>query len=85
VPIMMDQILSEYADQALEVSRLGRNSVHVTGDLVFAEMLAELEAAGFAMRFVNAERRIGWMGTPRLHDHLKNLELDAHADFEDVE
>jgi hypothetical protein len=85
MPIITDQILSEYADQALEASRLRRNSVHTTGDLVFAEMLAGLEVAGDSMRIVNADGRIGWMGTPRLLDHLKNLELDAHADFEDVE
>ena len=42
----MDEILREYADQAYEAVRLGRNGVHTTRDLVSPKMLAELEAAG---------------------------------------
>ena len=64
MPILMDKILREYADQAFETARLRRNGVHTARDLVSAEMLAELEAAGDAMRFVNAEGRIAWKATP---------------------
>ena len=52
----MDKILAEYADQAYETARLRRNGVLTTRDLVSAEMLAELEAAGEAMRYVNSTR-----------------------------
>jgi hypothetical protein len=55
---LMDKILTEHADQAYEVSRLGRNGVHGARDLVSAEMLADLEATGDAMRFVDGEGRI---------------------------
>ena len=34
MPILMDKILSEYADQAFETARLGRNGVHTPRDLV---------------------------------------------------
>jgi len=47
----MDNTLLEYADQAFETTRHGRNRVHKSRDLVFAEMLAELAANGDAIRF----------------------------------
>jgi len=83
-PILMDKILTEYAYQAYETARLGRNGVHSRRDWVSAEILAELEASGDAMRFVNAEGRIAWRATPQLRDYLMDLELDAEADLEEV-
>ena len=50
----MDEILREYADQAYDTARLGRNGVHPSRGRVSAEVLAELEAAGDAMRYVNS-------------------------------
>jgi hypothetical protein len=83
MPILMDEILQEVADQAYETARLGRNGVHPTRDLVSAEMLAELEAAGDAMRYANSRGRIAWKATPNLCQYLKDLELDAKADLVD--
>ena len=48
------------------------------------KMLAELEAAGDAMRYVNPRGQIAWKATPRLRDYLMDLQLDAEADLEDV-
>jgi hypothetical protein len=81
--IPMDKILSEYADQAYETARLRRNGVHTARELISAMMLAELEATGDAMRYVNCHGRIAWKATPRLRDYLMDLELDAEADLED--
>jgi hypothetical protein len=81
--ILMDKILREIADQAYYASRLRRNGVQPTRDRVFAEVLAELEGNGDAMRFVNAEGRVAWKATPRLRDYLKDLELEAEEDLED--
>jgi hypothetical protein len=83
MPIFIDKILTEYVDQAYEVSRLGRNGAHTTRELVSAEMLGELEATGDAMRFVDTGGRIAWKGTPDLRQYLKDLELDAQQDLED--
>jgi hypothetical protein len=83
MPIIIDKILAELADQAFEASRLRRNGAHTTRDLVFAEMLAQLETSGDAMRFVDANGRIAWRVTPRLRDHLRDLERDAQDDLED--
>jgi hypothetical protein len=80
----MDGILNEYADQAYEAARLRRNGVHTARDRVSARMLAELEAAGDAMRFVNGKGQIAWRATPKLRQYLKDLELDAEADLEDI-
>ena len=84
MPILMDKILQEVADQAYEAARLGRNGAHSTRDRVSAEMLAELEAAGDAMRYVNSHGEITWKATPRLRDYLMDLLLDAEADLEDI-
>jgi len=54
MPILMDKILREEADRACEIARLKRNGVHTARDRVSARMLAELEAAGDAMRYVDA-------------------------------
>ena len=83
IPFLKDKILAEYADQAVETACLGRNGVHTARDWVSAEMLAELEAAGDAMRHVNSRGQIGWKATPRLRNYLTDLQLDAKADLED--
>ena len=82
--ILMDQILTEYADQAYETARLRRNGVRSTPELVSAKMLAELEATGDAMRYLNSHGRIAWKATPSLCQYLMDLKLDAEADLEDI-
>ena len=84
MPIPMDPILTEYADQAYEAACLGRNGVHKTRGLVSAEMLADLESSGDAMRFVDAKGRVAWKATPNLRDYLKDLEMDAQDDLADI-
>jgi hypothetical protein len=79
----MDKILTEYADQAYETTRLRRNCVHTAHDVVFSEILAELEAIGDAMRYVNPHSQIAWKATPNLCQYLKDLEHDAQDDLED--
>jgi hypothetical protein len=80
----LDKILTEYVDQAYDATRLGRNGVHTTYDLVSAEMLAQLEATGDAMRFVDANGRIAWKATPNLCQYLVDLERDAQDDLGDT-
>ena len=79
MPIVMDNILSKYADQAYEAARLRRNGVHTGRDRVFAEVLAQLEARGDAMRFVDINGRIAWKATPSLCQYLMDVELDARG------
>ena len=80
--IHMDKILQEIVDQAYGAARLGRNGDVPDRDLVSAEVLAELEVGGDAMRYVDSEGRIAWKATPSLRDHLLDLQLDAEAEFE---
>ena len=84
MPILMDQVLTEYADQAYEAARLRRNGVHTARELVSATMLAELEATGEAMRYLNSDGQIAWKATPSLCQYLMDLQLDAETDLEDV-
>jgi len=83
MPILMDKILQEIADQAYYASRLRRNGVQPIRDVFLDEVLGDLEASGDAMRFINAKGRIAWKATPRLRDYLKDLELEAEEDLED--
>jgi hypothetical protein len=84
MPMLLDEILSEYVDHAFVAARLRRNGVHSTCHVIYAEMLAELEATGDAMRFVDANGRIAWKATPNLCQYLVDLERDAQGDLEDV-
>jgi len=84
MPIPMDKILTEYADQAYEAARLRRNGVHQARDQVLAAMLSDFEASGDAMRYVNSHGQIAWKATPSLRQYLKDLRLDAEADLEDA-
>jgi hypothetical protein len=84
MPILMDKILREEADRACEIARLKRNGVHTARDRVSARMLAELEAARDAMRYVDAEGWIAWKANPQVRDYLLDLQIDAEADLEDI-
>jgi hypothetical protein len=84
MPIPTDKILTECADQAFEAARLRRNGVHPTRDLAFSEMLAQLEASGDAMRYVNCAGCIAWKATTKLAQYFKDLEVDAQDDLGDV-
>jgi hypothetical protein len=80
--IPMDKILQEIVDQAYEVARLGRNGDSEERELIFAKVLAELEVAGDAMRYVNSENCVAWAATPWLRDLLMDLQREAEAEFE---
>jgi len=80
--ILMDEILQEIVDQAYGAACLGRTGDLPDPDLVSADVLAELEVAGDAMRYVNSEGRIAWKATPCLRDYLMDLQLDAEAEFD---
>ena len=65
-------------------ARLRRKAGHAARELVSAEMLAELEAAGDAMRYVNSHGQIAWKATPHLRDYLMDVLRDAKDDLEDL-
>ena len=77
-----NKILQEIVDEGYEEAHLGRTGDFPDRDLVFAEVLADLEIDGDAMRYVDAKGRIAWKATPDLRDYLEDLRLDALADFE---
>jgi hypothetical protein len=77
-----DKALQECVEQAYEEARLGRIGDLPERDRVLARVLADLEIAGVAMRYVDAKGRIAWRATRVLRDHLEDLRLDAEADYE---
>jgi hypothetical protein len=78
----IDKILQRYVDETVEAARLRRNGVKRDRTAVLAEILTKAEAAGDAMRYVDAKGRIAWKATPRLRGILEDLEADARADDE---
>jgi hypothetical protein len=80
--IPMDEILQEIVDQAYGVACLGRNGDLPDPDLISADVLAELELAGDAMRYVDSEGRIAWKATPGVCDYFMDLQRDAEAEYE---
>jgi len=82
IKIPMDKILRECLEQDDRVARLRRNCSITGRELIFAEVLTELESSGAAMRYLNSQGRIAWKATPELRDYLNDLKLDAEADFE---
>lgn len=84
MPIPMDPILTEYADRAYEQACLGRNRAQPSREQVSVKILRGLEASGDAMRFVDAKGRVAWKATPSLCECLKDLEMDAREDLEDI-
>jgi hypothetical protein len=81
----MDKIVRELVEEAYEEARLRRIGGFPDRDLVFSDILANLEASGDAMRYLNSKGQIAWKATPDLRDYLNDLKLDAEADFEDEE
>jgi hypothetical protein len=82
---LMDKILREIVEQVYEEARLGRIGGFPDRDVVFAEVLADLESGGDAMRYLNSKGQIAWKATPDLRDYLEDLKLDAEADLADEE
>jgi hypothetical protein len=78
----MDRIVRELVEEAWEWARLGRDRDFVDKNRVFSEALAEFEASGDALRYLDSKGRIAWKTTPDLRDYLNDLKLDAEADFE---
>jgi hypothetical protein len=83
--ILMDKILRDIVEEAYEDARLRRIGGFPDHDRVFAEVLADLESQGDAMRYVDSQRRLAWKATPDLRDYLNDLKLDAEADLDDEE
>jgi hypothetical protein len=77
-----DELLQECIEQAHADARLGRTDDLPEPDALFAEILADLEAAGVAMRYVDPKGRVAWRTTKLLRDHLEDLRLEMEADFE---
>ena len=80
--IRIDKTLEVYLDEAFYHSRLRRNGRARDQNAVLAEMLADAEAAGDAMRYLDSKGRIAWRATTQLRGCLNDLEADAEADAE---
>jgi hypothetical protein len=80
--ISISKTLKDYIDETYSHVRLRRNGDNLGRHSVLAEILADLEANGDAMRYLDAKGRIAWKATPRLQSILADLQADAVADAE---
>jgi hypothetical protein len=83
VRIQIDKFLQQYLDQGSNRARLRRDGGNRDRKAVLAEILAELESSGDAMRYVNGKGRIAWKATPQVQSFLADLQADAEADAEE--
>ena len=80
--IRIDRSLKAYLEETNSDTRLRRSRGGGSWKAVLAEMLAEAEAAGDAMRYLDEQGQIGWRATPQLSERLRDLKADAEADAE---
>lgn len=80
--IHIHKSLQAYLDEAFYEARLRRNGAVRNRNAVLGEILAEAEATGEAMRYLDKNGRIAWKATPQLREHLADLRADAEADAE---
>ena len=78
----MDDILRDHVERSYEEARLGRDGDLRDPECVVAEILAELEKSGVAMRYLNTQGQVAWTATPWLRDLLDDLQADVEAEFE---
>ena len=76
---LLDYLEETYSHARLRCNRIGRSR-----EAVLANILAEAEAAGDAMRYIDPNGRIAWKATPQLREHLTDLKADAKADADEV-
>jgi hypothetical protein len=55
----------------------------LTKSELFAQILHAFEAAGDAMRFLNADGRVAWKATPRMLSRLADGEREARDELAD--
>jgi hypothetical protein len=58
--MLIDNLLRECVEDALEDGCLGRVGDEAERNRVFAKSLADLEIAGIAMRYVDLKGRVAW-------------------------
>jgi hypothetical protein len=80
--IHIHKSLRAYLDEVFYGARLRRNGAIRDRNAVLAEILSEAEATGDAMRYLDKKGRIAWKATPKLREHLSDVQADAEADAE---
>jgi hypothetical protein len=71
-----------YLEESYFCGRPRRNWGLRNRNAVLANILAEAEAAGDAMRYLDKKGRMAWKATPKLREHLSDFQADAEADAE---
>lgn len=81
--IRIDTHLRAYLEETNFRTRSRRNGTVGARNTVLVDILADAEAAGETMRYLDARGRVAWKATPKLRDHLADLKADAESDADD--
>jgi predicted negative regulator of RcsB-dependent stress response len=71
----LDKPLKFWVD--IELERAKNNNLKSNKKLLLASILLEFEAAGEAMRYLDAKGNITWKATPKMLENIADAELDA--------
>jgi hypothetical protein len=82
VKLRIDTHLRAYLEGTNFPSRPRRNGTARGRNAASGEILANAEAAGDAVRYLDKKGRIAWRATSQLREYLNDLKADAEADAE---
>jgi hypothetical protein len=79
----MDKALRECVQIEFDRAHLGRKRPFEEQATLLADILAEYEAAGDAIRYLDRNGELAWRATPRLQNHLRDQYLDMESEFDE--
>jgi len=79
--LRMDKTLRFWVDVAYDEIKL--DHIDLTKRQLVAQILRQYEKRGNAMRYLDANGKIGWKASPRFLMMLADAERDAQDDLED--
>lgn len=71
----LDRTLSLWIDVEMQIAKL--QSPRASRTTLFRSVLLEFEERGLASRHLRSNGKINWRATPKMHEHLRDAELDA--------
>jgi hypothetical protein len=77
----MDKVLRFWVD--VEYERRKWNHLNMTKRQLLGQILQEFERRGDAMRYLNANGKIGWKSSPSMLQALEDAEREVEQDLEE--
>lgn len=75
-----DKTLALWVDVEVQIAKMNFPRSHRR--TLLRSVLLEFEERGFASRCLRLNGKIGWCATPKMHEYLRDAELDATDDLD---